>query len=95
MRKESGAAIGKDEYSTEDNKYFPKLGDSKAVIDQKAEARRLAIKAIERQAGPGAKDIQAMQTETNKTPLTATNPQTGQKIMSTDGGKTWKPMGGQ
>ena len=95
LRKESGAAIGKDEYATEDNKYFPKLGDSKAVIDQKAEARRLAIKAIERQAGPGAKDIQAMQTETNKTPLTATNPQTGQKIMSTDGGKTWKPMGGQ
>lgn len=64
LRKESGAAIGKDEYATEDNKYFPKLGDSKAVIDQKAEARRLAIKAIERQAGPGAKDIQAMQTQT-------------------------------
>lgn len=95
LRKESGAAIGKDEYATEDNKYFPKLGDSKAVIDQKADARRLAIRAIERQAGPGAKDIKSMQTETNKTPLTATNQETGQKIMSTDGGKTWKPMGGQ
>lgn len=95
LRKESGAAIGKDEYATEDNKYFPKLGDSQAVIDQKADARRLAIKAIERQAGPGAKDIKAMQTETNKAPLTATNQETGQKIMSTDGGKTWKPMGGQ
>jgi len=64
LRKESGAAIGKDEYATEDNKYFPKLGDSQAVIDQKADARRLAIKAIERQAGPGAKDIKAMQTQT-------------------------------
>ena len=95
LRKESGAAIGKDEYATEDNKYFPKLGDSQAVIDQKADARRLAIKAIERQAGPGARDIKSMQTETNKTPLTATNQETGQKIMSTDGGKTWKPMRGQ
>ena len=95
LRKESGAAIGKDEYATEDNKYFPKLGDSQKVIDQKADARRLAIRAIERQAGPGAKDIKSMQTETNKTPLTATNQETGQKIMSTDGGKTWKPMGGQ
>jgi hypothetical protein len=64
LRKESGAAIGKDEYATEDNKYFPKLGDSQAVIDQKADARRLAIKAIERQAGPGARDIKAMQTQT-------------------------------
>lgn len=27
--------------------------------------------------------------------ITATNQQTGQKIMSTDGGKTWKPMEGQ
>ena len=64
LRKESGAAIGKDEYATEDNKYFPKLGDSQAVMDQKADARRLAIKAIERQAGPGAKDIKLMQTQT-------------------------------
>jgi hypothetical protein len=27
--------------------------------------------------------------------ITATNQQTGEKLMSTDGGKTWKPMGGQ
>jgi hypothetical protein len=29
------------------------------------------------------------------TPMTATNPKTGQRIQSLDGGKTWQPLGGQ
>jgi hypothetical protein len=57
LRKESGAAIGVDEYSNEERKYFPQLGDSDKVIKQKQEARELAIKALEIQAGPGAKYI--------------------------------------
>lgn len=28
-------------------------------------------------------------------PMTATNPKTGEKLQSLDGGKTWQPMGGQ
>jgi hypothetical protein len=57
LRKESGAAIGPEEYVTEDLKYFPQRGDSQLVIDQKADARRLAIEAMKIQAGPGSKHI--------------------------------------
>jgi hypothetical protein len=58
LRKESGAAIGVDEYKNEERKYFPQAGDTDKVIKQKQEARRLAIKALEAQAGPsGARQI--------------------------------------
>ena len=57
LRKESGAAISPTEYANEERKYFPQLGDSEAVIKQKQEARESAIKALELQAGPGAKFI--------------------------------------
>lgn len=60
LRKESGAAIGKDEFATEDRKYFPQLNDSLGVLKQKANARKLAIEAMQVQAGPGAKSIQEM-----------------------------------
>jgi hypothetical protein len=52
LRKESGAAIGVDEYKNEERKYFPQAGDSDAVIKQKQEARKLAIEALKAQAGP-------------------------------------------
>lgn len=57
LRKESGAAIGVEEYANEERKYFPQLGDSKEVIKQKQEARNLAIKALEAQAGPSGKRL--------------------------------------
>jgi len=57
LRKESGAAIGQNEFDTEDKKYFPQFGDSDKVIKQKADARKLAIRTMEIQAGPGAKNI--------------------------------------
>jgi hypothetical protein len=57
LRKESGAAIGQNEFDTEDKKYFPQLGDSAGVLKQKADARKLAIRTMEIQAGPGAKNI--------------------------------------
>lgn len=57
LRKESGAAIGVDEYANEERKYFPQLGDSKEVIKQKQEARKLAIQALEAQAGPSGKRL--------------------------------------
>jgi hypothetical protein len=52
LRKESGAAIGVDEYKNEERKYFAQLGDSDKVIQQKQEARKLAIEALKAQAGP-------------------------------------------
>jgi hypothetical protein len=52
LRKESGAAIGVDEYKNEERKYFPQAGDTDKVIKQKQEARKLAIEALKAQAGP-------------------------------------------
>jgi hypothetical protein len=57
LRKESGAAIGRDEFATAEKNYFPKPGDDAAVIAQKQQARRTAIRAMEIQAGPGAKQM--------------------------------------
>jgi hypothetical protein len=57
LRKESGAAIGPNEFITEDKKYFPQPNDSNAVIKQKEDARKLAIQAMRIQAGSGAKNI--------------------------------------
>jgi len=60
LRKESGAAIPPDEYANEEKKYFPQVGDGPKVVEQKRQARELAIKALEIQAGPGAKQIKAL-----------------------------------
>lgn len=46
LRKESGAAIGKDEFASADKQYFPQIGDSPVVIQQKQQAREQAIKGI-------------------------------------------------
>lgn len=51
LRKESGAAIGKDEMQQEIDTYFPKIGDDELVIAQKAQARATAEQAMVRQAG--------------------------------------------
>jgi len=58
LRKESGAAIGENEFNTEDKKYFNQVGDTDAVKAQKARARQTAIEAMKIQAGPGAKEIE-------------------------------------
>lgn len=53
LRKESGAAIGAEEYATEEKKYFPMPGDKPPVIEQKRIARQNAIKAMQAAAqGP-------------------------------------------
>jgi len=57
LRKESGAVISPSEFAGEAQKYFPQPGDGPEVIQQKQDARELAIRALETQAGPGAKYI--------------------------------------
>ena len=57
LRKESGAVIGPNEYRDEERKYFPQLGDSEKVIKQKQDASRLAIQALEAEAGPSGKRL--------------------------------------
>ena len=59
LRKESGASISPTEFENEEKKYFPQVGDSAAVVLQKQKARETAIKALELQAGPGARQIQS------------------------------------
>lgn len=46
LRKESGAAIGQDEFRNADRQYFPQVGDSAAVIEQKRRNRELAAKTM-------------------------------------------------
>jgi hypothetical protein len=65
LRKESGAAIGVDEYKNEERKYFPQAGDTDKVIQQKQEARKLAIEALKAQAGPsGVRQINQITSQT-------------------------------
>ena len=65
LRKESGAAISPGEFVTAEKLYFPKPGDDATVVKQKQRARELAIKAMEIQAGPGAKSIQSLTPSTS------------------------------
>ena len=51
LRKESGAAIGKEEMESEYRTYFPQTGEGPGVIAQKAEARRVATEAMRLNAG--------------------------------------------
>jgi len=58
LRQESGASISPSEFANEERKYFPQMGDTADVLKQKQNARELAIKAMNIQAGPkGAQNI--------------------------------------
>jgi hypothetical protein len=59
LRKESGAAIGKDEYVAADRQYFPQPGDSKEVIAQKEVNRQIAVDGMSRSAGPTYRPTQS------------------------------------
>ncbi|MES2939205.1 MAG: hypothetical protein V4864_16080 [Pseudomonadota bacterium] len=60
LRKESGAAIGKDEMAQEIRKWFPQPGDGAEVIAQKTAARKVAEEGMLVQAGPGAKQVSSI-----------------------------------
>ena len=53
LRAESGAAITPSEMEAEIRKWWPQPGDSAAVIESKAQARKVAEEAMLVQAGPG------------------------------------------
>lgn len=46
LRRESGAAIADSEFANAKKQYFPAVGDSRAVIQQKAMNRKLAIEGV-------------------------------------------------
>lgn len=54
LRKESGAVIGEDEMKREISTYFPQPGDRPDVIKQKAQARQVAMEAMNTSAGKAA-----------------------------------------
>jgi hypothetical protein len=51
LRRESGAVIAEEEMDKEYEVYFPQLGDSQAVMDQKKLGREQAVKAMETAGG--------------------------------------------
>jgi hypothetical protein len=55
LRDESGAAIQTPEFARLEREMFPQPGDTRDVIAQKAEARKVAIEAMKKSAGPGYK----------------------------------------
>jgi hypothetical protein len=55
LRDESGAAIGTAEFNRYERELFPQPGDGPGVIEQKREARRIAIEGMKKGAGPGYK----------------------------------------
>lgn len=54
LRQESGAVIGESEFSNAKKQYFPQPGDSKEVLAQKMNNRRLAIEGLKVMAGPAS-----------------------------------------
>lgn len=50
LRKESGAAIGVDEFDKEDKKFFPQVGDKPEVLKQKAAGRKRAFDNLRKQS---------------------------------------------
>lgn len=57
LRKESGAAIGADEWTQEYVNYFPQPGDDQATIDQKAMFREVTTQNMARAAGRDYKPL--------------------------------------
>jgi hypothetical protein len=58
LRKESGAALGKEETEREFKKYFPQPGDGPKNIERKRQARQLAIESMRLNAGRAAQGRQ-------------------------------------
>jgi hypothetical protein len=50
LRKESGAAIGVEEFEKEDRKFFPQIGDKPGTLTQKAEGRERAFQNLSKQS---------------------------------------------
>lgn len=104
LRRTSGAAISPAEFEAEGRKFFPQPGDTPAVIEQKAAARKAAregllsgtTSAFQRGYSSTPTPTAEPKSQPSSAPpsiqegMTATNPQTGEKIVFR-GGK-WVSM---
>jgi hypothetical protein len=59
LRRDSGAAISPKEYEDVAKAYFPQPGNTPAVLRQKAEARRVAMEALSKEAGRAIRKFDA------------------------------------
>lgn len=83
LRQESGAAIGKEEFKRYEKEFFPQPGDAAEVIAQKAQARKVAIEAMKKGAGPSYK------------PPDLAKPDAAKRVTKTVGGKNYYQENGQ
>lgn len=104
LRRESGAVISQEEFDNAYRQYLPKPGDTKAVLEQKRANRKLATENMLRLSGQLGVDYKAPRGEKGASlgdvaqqvaggsgeALTAVNPETGERIISFDGGQTWQ-----
>lgn len=92
LRFKTGAAATEQEVQRNNRTFFPVFGDKPDQIAQKALAREQAERDIGIAAGRGAGlGAQPITPTAPSAPMFAVNPETGARIQSTDGGKTWKP----
>lgn len=89
LRRESGAVISDQEFDNAEKQYFPQVGDSKAVMEQKARNRAVAISGIQAEV-PAAKRGAGLPPPPAAPRPRAQNPQTG-AIVEYDG-KAWVPV---
>jgi hypothetical protein len=73
LRKESGAAISKDEYEQADKQYFPQWGDAKSVQAQKAKLRQQVERDMRRAAGQISETLPDPSAGTAPAPAAGTN----------------------
>lgn len=57
LRRESGSAIGKEEFKNGELQYFPRAGDSSDLVEQKRQNRALAIQGMNAEAGSALAQI--------------------------------------
>jgi hypothetical protein len=57
LRRESGAAIAESEFTNAEKQYFPQIGDSPKVIEQKARNRALAAQGVLAEVPKGAPSL--------------------------------------
>ena len=92
LRRESGAVISDAEFDNAEKQYFPQPGDRPEVIEQKNRNRKNAIAGLVESAGPLGAQFQQSATQAQgaiSEGMTATNPQTGDKIIFQNG--QWVP----
>lgn len=84
LRRESGAAIGKDEYENATQQYFPVVGDTPEVLDQKKQNRLLAIEGIKMASGGAYDKLSGMGSVALKSPSKQKHSVSSLKEMSDD-----------